>query len=420
MLDPILTALRGHEPIIQSLLDIDFYKFTMGQLVFHRRGDVRVTYGLTNRTKRVRLADHLDLGQLREELDHARTLRFSKTDLHYLRGTNEYGDRMFSEDYLEFLAGLQLPEYDLSADDGQLLVRFSGLWREAIYWETIALSIINELYSRSLLRGMSRFERDAVVAEGVQRLRAKIRTLREHPSIRFSDFGTRRRFSHRWQDYIVGVLAEELPAQFLGTSDTLLAMKHALLPMGTNAHELPMVYAALAEDDVQLRAAQRTVLDNWWDEYGWGLSVALTDTFGTDAFFSDFTPDLAKAWKGVRQDSGDPFIFGEKAIEFYRNIGVDPAEKLIVFSDGLELPTILQLENRFAGRVKTTYGWGTNLTNDLGFDNLSLVVKVVAANGRPTVKLSDNLAKAMGPAEEVERYKRVFGYKSDLSVECKR
>lgn len=407
-------------PIIQSLLDIDFYKFTMGHWVFKRYPDVPVRYAFTNRTARVLLADYIDEAELRRELDHVRTLRVNSSEAHYLRGTNEYGERIFSEAYLQFLQKLRLPPYELARVDGTYRLEFAGAWSEAMYWETLALSIINELYYRALLERLSAFERDVVLATGTLRLADKVKILRTRPDISFSDFGTRRRFSRDWQSYVVRVLAQELPGQCLGTSNTAMAMQYGLLPIGTLAHEMFMVMAGMmADDDVTLRASHNRVLQEWWDEYGWGLSIALTDTYGTDFFFRDMTAAQARAWKGLRQDSGDPMAFGEKAIAFYQRHGIDPRDKLLVFSDGLDLGTMLKLADHFAGRIRVTFGWGTNLTNDLGLDALSLVIKVVEVNGRRTVKLSDNLAKATGEAQDIERYKRVFGHTVTTFEECK-
>lgn len=407
-------------PIIERLTDADFYKFTMGQLVFERYPDVRVRYAFKNRTAGVRLAEVIDGAELRRELNHVRSLRFTKTELHYLRGTNEYQDRMFAEPYLEFLAGLELPPYRLETCDGQLVLEFSGRWCEAIYWETIALSIVNELYYRALLERMTNFDRDTVRAEGCLRLQGKIKVLRERPDITFADFGTRRRFSRAWQDYVVGVLAEELPKQCLGSSNTYLAAKHGLLPMGTSAHEMYMVMSGVMHgSDDGIRASHNHVLEDWWDRYGHGLSIALTDTYGSDFFFRDMTREQARNWKGLRQDSGDPFEFGEKAIAFYQERGIDPREKIIIFSDGLDLDTIVRLADHFKGRIKVSFGWGTNLTNDLGLPALSLVVKAVEANGHGTVKLSDNLAKATGRPEDIARFKGIFGHTETLFSECR-
>lgn len=407
-------------PVINSLLDADFYKFTMGKFVWRRYPDVPVKYQLTNRTKNIKLADCVKSEDLRVELERARTLRFSKTEIHYLRGTNEYGERMFCEPYLQFLEGLQLPPFRLGVVDGDFEMEFAGKWAEAIYWETLALSILNELYFRTLLQRLSAFEQDAVRAEGIMRLKRKIDLLRSRPDIIFCDFGTRRRFSFDWQDYVVGVMAQELPKQFLGTSNTLLAMRHGLLPMGTNAHELGMAISGIMHgSDEEINNSHKKVLEGWWDEYGYGLSIALTDTYGTDAFFRDFSPEQAKSWKGLRQDSGDPFRFVDKTLAFYARCGVDAKEKMIVFSDGLDLGTIIKLADYCAGKIKCTFGWGTNLANDLGFKAISIVVKLVESCGFGTVKLSDNLAKAIGRPEDVERFKRIFGYTSTVSQECR-
>lgn len=411
------------DPIISSLLDIDFYKFTMGQVVFNKYRDVQVTYAFKNRTKNVRLTEYINIDELRLELDHVRSLRFTKTELHYLRGTNEYQDRMFSEDYLNFLRDLSLPPYTLEFVDGDIRLEFSGKWSEIIYWETIALSIVNELYYRSLLSGESKFEIDCIAAEGQLRLQKKLKKLRNRPDITFTDFGTRRRFSKVVQDYVVSTIHEELPeSQFLGTSNTRLAMDLSILPMGTSAHEMFMVVAGLMGSngkDLGILEATDKVLDDWYSQYGWGLSVALTDTFGTDLFFRRMTKEQAINWKGLRHDSGDPIEFGEKVIKFYEEHGLSPTNKLIVFSDGLDIDTIIKIADHFKGRIKCTFGWGTNLTNDMGFPALSLVVKAVEANGQPLVKLSDNLAKAIGNPEEVERYKRICGYTSSFLAECK-
>ena len=408
--------MKSHDdaPIITSLLDVDFYKFTMGQLVYLRHRDVRVRYALDNRTSSVRLAEHIDIAQLREELDHVRGLRFNNSELHYLRGTNEYGDRMFKESYLEFLRELSLPDYDVEAVDGHIRLHFAGSWAEAIYWETLALAIINELYCRALMKPLSRFSRDLVFAEGRKRLASKIARIREFPGLDFADFGTRRRFSRVWQYYVDECLSEELPDQFAGTSGTDSAMRAGLVPMGTSAHELYMVMSGIMHDsDESILSSHARVLEEWWDQYRWGLSVALTDTYGSDFFFRDMTEEQARNWKGLRHDSGDPFAFAARAIQFYRDHDIDPREKLLIFSDGLELDTILALYRALHERIKVSFGWGTNLTNDLGFDPISIVIKAVEANGFRTVKLSDNLGKATGTPEDIERFRRIFGHAHD-------
>jgi nicotinate phosphoribosyltransferase len=261
------------------------------------------------------------------------------------------------------------------------------------------------------MKPLSPFEKDLVFARGKTRLAEKIRVLRGRPEISFIDFGTRRRFSRDWQRYVDRSLAQEISQQFLGTSSTESAMLHGLVPMGTSAHELTMVMSGIMHDsDDLIRASHNRVLKDWWELYGWGLSVAVTDTYGSEFFFRDMEPEQARAWKGLRHDSGDPFEFGEKAIRFYQELGIDPREKLLIFSDGLELRTILALSRTFHDRIKLSFGWGTNLTNDLGFEPISIVVKAIEANGHRTVKLTDNLAKATGSREDIARFKRIFGH----------
>lgn len=409
------------KPIIISLLDIDFYKFTMGQLVFLKHPDVPVKFAFKNRTKQVELAEIINENELRAQLDHARTLKFNNSELHYLRGTNEYQERMFKEPYLEFLKNFQLPDYNIEYKNGDIILEFAGLWSETIYWETIALAIVNELYYCSLMKNMTRFEKEVIFATGRIRLMEKIKKLKELKANKLiAEFGTRRRFSREWQDEIVRTLADEIPEMFSGTSNTYLAMKYGLMPIGTFAHELDMVYSGIYhENEKEIRESHQKVLTDWWDLYGRGLSIALTDTYGTDFFFRSMTKEQAQNWKGLRQDSGNPFEFGGKAIRFYRSHNIDPNEKLVIFSDGLDVDTIIKLSLYFKNQFKISFGWGTNLTNDLGLDTLSLVIKTVEANGHGLVKLSDNLAKAIGKPEDIERFKKIFVYLGTNYYECK-
>jgi nicotinate phosphoribosyltransferase len=423
--------------IINSLLDIDFYKFTMGQVIFHRYRDVNAKFVFRNRTKKYNILKMIDIQELNRELKHAMGLRFTSSEIHYLRGTNEYGDRMFREDYLEFLKNFQLPDYWLTNRTDDIEIEISGKWSEITYWETIILSIVSELIGRAFIEKreenayFGEFQaineevfKEAIHAGGMVSLINKIETLKTYPDITFCDFGTRRRFSREWQDHVVKTMALELPKQFLGTSNVHLAMKYGLLPMGTSAHEMYMgvsgvVHQAGTNDcrDEDILYSHNKTLQDWWDEYGFGLSIALTDNYGSDFFFRDFTVNQAKDWKGLRQDSGDPFVFGEKAIRFYRNCGIDPKTKLIVFSDCLDMDLIHRLHFRFHNEINVTFGWGTDLTNDVGFPTLSLIMKLLESNGHGTVKLSDNRAKALGAPEDIERFKKIFAYEGDYMKE---
>ncbi|MEK7570378.1 MAG: nicotinate phosphoribosyltransferase [Patescibacteria group bacterium] len=408
------------EPIVTSLLDVDFYKFTMGNFIYKHYRDVIVTFGMKNRTSTVRLADCIDEHELRAELDHVMTSRFTQSEIYYLRGMDVYGKNMFSEEYLEFLKNMGLPAYELQVIDGQFDLRFTGPWAAVSLWETIALGIVNELYYRALLRDKSRFQRQAIYADGIRRLHDKIEVLKKRPRIKFIEFGTRRRFGRVWQRDITRALSEELPrSQLLGTSNTELAHELGIIPMGTSAHELPMVRGALARSDAELIASTEVVLDQWFDLYGVGLSIALPDTFGSEFFFKVFGEERARKWKGTREDSADPLLAGIERITYYRKLGIDPKTKLWLPSDGLDLQKILDIDDRYGDQMNISYGWGTTLTNDLGLPTLSLVAKAIAANGQPTVKLSDNLAKAMGPAKEIVRYKGVFGYTETHEETCR-
>ena len=404
------------DPIVRSLIDDDFYKLLMCQSVFRNRPDTTVTFSLINRSRHVRLAELIDEGELREQLDHVRSLSLARGESTWLRGNMFYGKRqMFRPDFMEWFETLRLPDYHLERRDGQFELTFEGPWPEVMLWEIPALAIITELRSRAVLEKMGRFELQVLYARAMTRLWEKVERLRRLEGLTLADFGTRRRHSFLWQDWCVQALIEGLGASFIGTSNCLIAMRRDIEAIGTNAHELPMVYAALAETDEELRAAPYRVLEDWQEEHEGNLRIILPDTFGTEQFLRN-APDWLAGWTGIRIDSGDPVKGAETAIAWWKSRGEDPREKLVIFSDGLDVERIVELHERFRGRVRVSFGWGTLLTNDFrglapddGLAPFSLVCKAVAANGRPTVKLSDNPNKAMGPPEEIARYKRVFG-----------
>ena len=406
------------DPIIRSLLDTDFYKLLMLQLIWRRYPDVQATFELINRHRAVRLADDIPEAELRAQLDHARSLRFTRRELIWLAGNTFYGrQQMFAPDFLAWLADAQLPEYELSKQDGQYELRFPGPWMLTTLWEIPALAIVNELRSRAALQGRDRFALDVLYARAKAKLWGKVERLQALPDLVLSDFGTRRRHSFLWQRWCVEALKEGLGARFIGTSNVLLAMESDLEAIGTNAHELPMVLAALADGDDALRAAPYRVLEDWRELYSGNLLVVLPDAFGTAAFLRD-APDWVADWTGFRPDSLPPVEAGEQVIRWWRERGRDPANKLLIFSDGMDVDSIEKTYAHFHGRVRMSFGWGTNLTNDFrdcapfatdGLDPISLVCKVTAADGRPAVKLSDNPAKATGDKDEIARYLRVFG-----------
>ncbi|WP_085895108.1 nicotinate phosphoribosyltransferase [Limimaricola soesokkakensis] len=403
------------DPIVRSLIDTDFYKLLMCQSVFRNNPTTQVTFSLINRTKSIRLAELIDEGELREQLDHIRSLSLTRGESTWLRGNTFYGKRqMFRPDFMEWFEGLRLPPYHLEKRDGQYELTFEGDWPEVMLWEIPALAVLMELRSRAVLNDMGRFELQVLYARAMTRTWEKVERLRGTQGLRIADFGTRRRHSFLWQDWCVQAMIEGMGSSFAGTSNCLIAKNRDLEAIGTNAHELPMVYAALADSDAELAEAPYKVLADWHDEHEGNLRIILPDTYGTEGFL-ERAPDWLAGWTGIRIDSGDPATGAETAIRWWQARGEDPREKLVIFSDGLDAEKILELHARFSDRVKVSFGWGTMLTNDfkgLAGDALapfSLVCKAVAAEGRPTVKLSDNPEKAMGPADEIARYKRVFG-----------
>lgn len=455
-------ARRAHDhnweldPITRSLLDTDFYKLLMLQFIWKRFPRTRASFALQNRTVRVRLGEVIDIGELREQLENTRQLRFHKSELIWLAGNTFYGKRgMFEPDFLEWLDhDFRLSDYELSVDDGQIVLRFDGLWAETTLWEIYALSTIDELKTRAALKNLTEFELDILYARAKTRLWEKMERLLGVPGLSVSDFGTRRRHSFLWHEYVVKAMSDVLGASFTGSSNTYLAYKHDLEAIGTNAHELPMALAALADTDEELKEAQYRLLELWQQTYQGELQILLPDTFGTTQFLRD-APDWVADWTGQRIDSKDPFAAGDEYIAWLAAHGREPRRKRLIASDALDVDRILALHAYFAGRIlagqsedfrsaadfldekrwvpdrriRFSAGWGTLLTNDFrncdpqsgdGFDPISLVCKLVEVDGRPAVKLSDNYQKAMGPAEEVERYRRVFGVEgiADLPVEA--
>lgn len=404
------------DPIVRSLIDTDFYKLLMCQSIFRNRPDTRVQFSLLNRSRQIRLADLIDEGELREQLDHVRSLSLSRGESTWLRGNMFYGKRqMFRPDFMEWFEGMRLPPYHLEKRDGQYELTFEGNWHEVMLWEIPALAVLMELRGRAVLQKLGRFELEVLYARAMTKLWEKITRLRAIEGLKIADFGTRRRHSFLWQDWSVQAMMEGLESRFTGTSNCLIAQRRDIEAIGTNAHELPMVYAALARTDEELALSPYRVLADWQEEHEGNLRIILPDTYGTEGFLRR-APDWLASWTGIRIDSGDPARGAEIAIRWWQEKGEDPRQKLVIFSDGLDVGKIEELHRQFAGRIKVSFGWGTMLTNDfvgLVPDNalapFSLVCKAASADGHPTVKLSDNPNKAMGPADEIERYKRVFG-----------
>ncbi|MEM1276691.1 MAG: nicotinate phosphoribosyltransferase [Pseudomonadota bacterium] len=404
------------DPIVRSVIDTDFYKLLMAQSVFLNHRNAQVTFSLINRSKQVPMADLIDEAELREQLDHVRSLRLSRGESTWLRGNTFYGRRqMFTPEFVTWLENFRFPAYNLERKGDQYELTFDGPWIESMLWEIPALAILMELRSRAVLRTLGKFDLQVLYARAMTRVWEKIERLKTLDGLRIADFGTRRRHGFLWQDWCVEAMGEGLGPAFTGTSNCLIAMRQEKEAIGTNAHELPMIYAALTDTDAELAQSPYQVLADWQEDYDGNLRIILPDTYGTKGFF-DRAPSWLVDWTGVRIDSGDPAPCAELAIAFWKRHGQDPREKLVIFSDGLDVEKIQELHAQFHGRVNLGFGWGTLLTNDFrllapgdALAPFSLVCKAISANGRPTVKLSDNPTKAMGPEAEIARYKRVFG-----------
>jgi nicotinate phosphoribosyltransferase len=443
------------DPVTRSLLDTDFYKLLMLQFIWKHFPKTHVSFSLFNRTTSVRLADMFSREELIHQMEHARHLRFRRSELVWLAGNTFYGRRgIFEPAFLEWMErDFRLSDYELSIKDGQFHLSFDGLWTETTMWELYALSILDELKTRAALKKLREFGLDILYARAKTKLWNKIERLRGVPGLAVADFGTRRRHSFLWQEYVVNAMAANLGSAFTGTSNAFLAHKHDLEAIGTNAHEIPMAMAALASNgDDELKASQYRVLELWQATYEGALRIMLPDTFGTTQFLAH-APDWAADWTGQRIDSKNPYEAGDEYIEWLKARGRNPQDKLIIASDALDVDDILGLHAYFGGalgsgiavstaagtlsdefrtaadfkdpqkwtpgrRIRFSAGWGTLLTNDFrgcdpaggaDFDPISLICKVSTVEGKPAVKLSDNYAKALGTPEEIARYRRVFG-----------
>jgi len=376
------------KPIIRSLLDTDLYKFTMWQAMLHRHPATQAEYTFVCRNApEYPLADLL--GEVNEQLDHLCELHFTPDELGYLGGL-----RFMKSDFIDFLRifRFQRAFIEAQADGERLSIVARGPQVHVMAFEIFVLAIVNELYFR-------RFDQQGALKVGRERLAGKIELLeqfaakppRTHPFELF-DFGVRRRFSGTWQREVVSALKERAPQFFKGTSNVLLAKDLGLVPIGTMAHEYLQTFQALG---VRLRDFQRAALETWVQEYRGDLGIALTDVVGMDAFIADFDLYFAKLFDGLRHDSGDPIVWADKALAHYANLRIDAHTKRLVFSDGLDLPEAMRIYDAFADRTQLGFGIGTNLTNDVGYTPLNIVMKLTSANAQPVAKLSDSPGKTL-------------------------
>ena len=383
------------EPIITSLLDNDLYKFTMLQAMLHQFPQTHGVYRFRCRNNEDTLYPLSDIKeQLEQQLDSLCELRFLEDELEYLRGL-----RFMRSDFVDYLELFKLKRRFIAVttdEQGRLFIDIEGPMIQAMFFEVFVLAIVNELYFNAL-------SDTSVLEEGQRRLDKKVDLLHQYaaaqskdgrdiPPFIVADFGTRRRFNKDWQAHVVETLNKAQPKIVSGTSNVYLAKKLGMTPIGTMAHEFMQAFQAL---DVRLRDSQKAALEAWVHEYRGDLGIALTDVVGMDAFLRDFDLYFAKLFDGLRHDSGDPYLWGDKAIAHYKKLKIDPRTKILTFSDGLDLNKAWDLHQYFKTQIKTSFGIGTNLTNDMGITPLNIVLKLVECNGQPVAKLSDSPGKTM-------------------------
>lgn len=389
---------QAFEPVIESLLDTDLYKFTMQQTVYHQFPHAQeVEFHFKCRTQGINLVEHM--GELNRQIDHLCSLTFSKEELAYLRSL-----RYIKSDFADFLVLFRLQRHYVNVialNDEEIDIVIKGPWLHTILFEVPLLAIINELNFRQ-------YQKTDYEIVGQKRLDEKISMVKalNNFEFKFSDFGTRRRFSRQWHEHVVATFKEKLPDNFTGTSNVLFAMKYNLVPIGTMAHEYLQACQSLGP---RLRDSQKFALETWVQEYRGDLGIALTDVVGMDAFLRDFDLYFCKLFDGVRHDSGNPYEWTDKILGHYNKMKIDAKNKNLVYSDGLDMPKAINLFKTYQGKAKLFFGIGTNLTNDVGPKSINIVIKMTSCNGSPVAKISDVSGKTMCQNEQYLAYlKQVF------------
>jgi nicotinate phosphoribosyltransferase len=395
---------------MKSILDNDLYKFTMQQAALELYPNAEVTYRFTNRDPSMRFTPEA-FEALNEAIFDMDALKLSFVEYQYLDGLG-----LFTESYLNWLMNFRFnhiyvfPQMD---EDGNLSLDIRGRWIDTILYEVPLMALISETYFKYVnkdwktnINGTEMTIDDAMIPF-IQTTGGKKEKLRESGCL-VADFGTRRRLCFEAQDILVMMMKHE--DFFVGTSNVHLAMKHGLSPIGTMAHEWVMANSVVNG----LRHANRTMMEDWVKVYDADLGIALTDTYGTEAFFDDFNLKLSKTFDGVRHDSGCPYKFTDRVIEHYQECRIDPTTKTIVFSDGLDVDEAIKLREYCEGKIRCSFGIGTNFTNDF-YDAegnrvkpMNMVIKLRTMEGVEVVKMSDNPGKATGDEDAVRVAKWTF------------
>jgi len=378
--------------IIKSLCDIDLYKISMMQFAFHQFPDSVVAYDFKCRNAEVDLTPIMP--EVRLQVDFLSHLRFTEDELTFLHNYGGVAGGVFKDDFIKYLRTFKLNPDQVKIyrdEDNQMAIKVEGLWTETILYEIFVLAIVNESYFK-----MTQPYADKNL--GLMKLYNKIDQMK-HSVIpfQFMEFGTRRRYSQRWQESVIRVLRDNAAHYLMGTSNVDIGRRLGVKVLGTQAHELFSFHQSISYEK-----CHQLTLDNWKKEYGSTFMIALSDIYGTDAFLKDFSPENVKHYNGLRHDSGDPVVWVNKVLDFYKSKGVDPMSKIVIFSDGLTIEGALKLNDYCFNKIKVAFGIGTSITNDFDFKALNIVMKMTKANDKPVVKISDQPSKAIGDKKVIE------------------
>ena len=378
--------------IITHLTDTDQYKFSMGQAIFHQFNSDETTWTFKCRNKNVRFTPEM-VEEITRQIKMYCDLRFTEEELNYLSTI-----KWLHKDYIDFLRFWhpRFEEFDISTHgDCGLSIETKGTWLNTSMYEIPTLAIVNEVYF-TMKYYINPLEDQLInnTAYKINGLRLRGHEFHTLYNIPFSEFGTRRRLSKSSQERMLTMFRDANIPGFVGTSNVYFAMKLGLKPVGTMAHEYIMTVGQ-GHHEYNPAYSNKFALDSWVKEYGILNGIALTDTITTDCFLRDFRLTFATLFSGVRHDSGDPMIWGDKMIEHYKSLGIDPMTKTLLFSDSLNFDRAIDIVKYFDGRAKVAFGIGTWLSNDCGITPLNIVMKVTEANGQPVAKVSDASGKGM-------------------------
>jgi len=397
--------------VIKSILDNDLYKFTMQMAVLELFPKAEAEYRFTNRGSQ-RFSEEF-VEELRRDIEQEISgLRLTEDEYYWLGENCPFLKPM----YLEYLKNFRFKPEEVEVclnREKELDMRIKGPWHSTILWEIVLMAAVSELYFTTVEKEWKGGKKNSGTSESILEAYGEkileIGKVLEENGCLFAEFGTRRRRSFELHDHVMKKLVQI--KTLTGTSNVYFAKKYGVKPIGTVGHEWIMGTSAL----VGLRYANRFAFENWVEVYNGDLGIALTDTFGSEAFFKDMDLKLSKIYDGFRHDSGDPFAFVDRVIEHYRKMGIDPMKKVIVFSDALDAEAAVRLKKYCQGKIACSFGIGTSLTNNSEFFResppLNMVIKLHSINGIPVVKLSDSPEKETGERDALRVANYIVGRK---------